>query len=188
VSLQVGRKPKSKNVGLMQVVKLPFCHITYQPFFPKGAKREIRDKDGKLLYHARQMRMSTSHFYYSYEGKPQKIPLFVQKKDLEITLKNLIKNGCKKPKAEPMTQWLPRTCPSCDNEGSIVWNEDKRDYKKDSPKIRFWFNHSKTKPKRCFLGTWDYAVNQIRLKKGIDIRKMFVSYYLKEGEKRYFDL
>jgi len=96
VSLQVGRKPKSKNVGLMQVVKLPFCQITYQPFFPKGAKREIRDKDGKLLYHARQMRMSINHFYYLHEGKLQEIPLFVQNKDVEITLKNLIKNGCKK--------------------------------------------------------------------------------------------
>jgi len=94
----------------------------------------------------------------------------------------------KKPKAEPMSQWLPRTCPSCDNEGTIVWSDDYRDIKKDSPKIRFWYNHSKTKPKRCFLGTWDFTVNQIRLKKGIDVRKMFVGYYLKEGEERHFDL
>ena len=87
-----------------------------------------------------------------------------------------------------MAQWLPRICPSCDNEGTIVWRDDYRDRKKELPKIRFSYNHSKTKPKGCFLGTWDNDVNQIRLKKGIDIRKMFVGYYLKEGETKEFNI
>jgi len=189
MTLQVGRKPsKSKNLGLMQNVELPFCHISYQAIFARGAKREIRDNDGKMLFNGRNTRMQTPYFCYMFEGKPMPIPLFCQKKDVEITLKNLIQKGCKKPKAEPMVQWLPRKCPSCDNEGTIVWGDDYRDYKKEQPKIRFWYNHSKTKPKRCFLGTWDDKLNQIRLKKGIDFRKMFFSYYLKPGEVREFNI
>jgi len=156
MTLQVGRKPsKSKNLGLMQVVELPYCHISYQAYFPKGAKREIRDESGKLLFNGRNTRFHTPYFYYPVGEKPNqkinRIFLFCQKKDVEITLKNLTNNGCKNPKAEPMVQRLPRICPSCENEGTIVWDEDYRDYKKENPKIRFWFNHSKTKPKRCFF-------------------------------------
>ena len=170
----VGRKPKSKKLGLRQVLKLPVYQITAQPEFVRGAKREIRDNDGKLLFHARRISVTVG---------------FVFEKYLELVLTNLKNAGHKNLKSKQMVTDVPAICPSCNHEGNAVWNYQERGYSTElNPPIRIWYNHTKTKPKRCYFGSWDYKIANIKLKKGIDPRKMFASYYLKEGEVKEFPL
>lgn len=173
----VGRNPKSIDIGLMQAMFLPIYHITHQPFFSRGAKREIRDENGKLLFSARNSQISKVSYHYESNGKIITIPLFVLEKDVPVTIKNLENNGCKNLQITQMSTSLPKYCPSCEHEGTATCQLDTR-YETQPRFVRIWYNHTNTKPKRCFVGTYDAWTGGIKAKKGIDIRKFYPTYWL----------
>lgn len=182
-----GRKTKSKYLGLRQNVLLPIYHISYQPFFPRGSKKEIRDENGNLEFNGLRSRIHTNTFYYQGENKINHIPLFVLEDEIDITIKNLHNNGVKATTINQQSISLPTICPSCEHTGSATTALDKR-YKTENHFVRIWFNHSKTKPKRCFVATFDAKNGGMKPRDGIDIRKFFTTYYLKKGQSLEFDI
>jgi len=138
--------------------------ISHSPEFVRGAKREIRDGNGKLLYSARQMRMHIGGTYIKEQA--EKIKSFIQEQ------------GLKNVKMEKTNLDLPSECPSCHHQGSPSiykgkgtlritdeYNQINRD------ELRLIYSHSKTKPKTCLIGTvvLDSPIIQIKLKKGLPI-------------------
>jgi len=160
----------------MQNLQIPFYQISCTPFFVRGAKREIRDKNGKLIFHARNSSIIRGSFFYIFKGKRKRIPLRVLEKDLSITKQNLKNQGCKNVKESPASLQLPELCPSCDNIGTATCYLDERVQK--NTKIRITYNHNKTKPKRCFIGTYDIDNLALKVKAGIDFRKFSIAYLL----------
>jgi len=173
----VGRNPKSIDLGLMQRMFLPIYHITHQPFFPHGAKREMRDNNGKLLYSARNIQIREPFFHYENNGKIITIPLFVLENNVLLTIKNLKNNGGKNLKIQQVTTELPKFCPSCDHEGTATCKLDTR-YETQPRFVRIHYNHNKPKKDRCYVGTYDAWTGTTKSKEGIDIRKFFRSYWL----------
>ena len=171
----------------MQNVMLPIYHISYQPFFPRGSKKEIRDKNGKLVFNGRSSRIHRNTFYYQGENGINFIPLSVLEDDVDKTVKNLHNNGVKATTTTQHSTLLPTICPGCDHTGSATATLDKR-YETENRFIRFWYNHSITEPKRCFVATMDAKNGGIKPKAGIDLRKFFIGYYLKEGQSLEFDI
>lgn len=161
-----GRPAKSKDFGgLFHTVPLPVFMIKSRPKIPYGAKRRLVDGNGKTIFNLNNS--TITHFACLDKHK-------------ELAIKNAESDGFKNVKAEQMYMILPKVCPSCNNAGTSTFNYDDRGYRPQSiPAIRIWYNHTKTVPKRCLVGTWRNGA--IVLKKTIDIRKMSMPYQIKNN-------
>lgn len=131
-----------------------FYTISYMPFFPRGAKKEIRDKYGKLLFNARNTRITVGGNY----NKEQATKIVTQLK----------KQGYKKVTMNQLSVDLLSKCPSCERYGNPEIRPDTR-FEIKSPSYRLRYNHS-TKPKTCYVGTVSFSSGlQIKLKRGLEI-------------------
>ncbi len=159
-----GRKPISKISGPSAYLPVELYTISHSPQFTRGAKKEIRDDDGKLLCSSRQMRMYIGGTY--------------TKEQADVIVDTMKEDGIKNIKLTKTNLNLPHKCPSCKNNGSpsiykgrgIMRVSDKHnEIKRDE--LRLIYSHSITKPKTCFVGTvlLDSPVVQIKLKSGLPI-------------------
>ena len=159
------RKPNADIHKPSAYLPVELYTISHSPEFVRGAKREIRDKDGKLLYSARAMRMHIGGTY--------------TKEQAEAITSAMKEQGIKNIKMEKIRLNLPSECPSCHHQGSPSiykgkgtlritdeYNQINRD------ELRLIYSHSKTKPKTCLIGTvvLDSPIIQIKLKKRITNR------------------
>jgi len=138
--------------------------ISYRTEFVRGAKREIRDDNGKLLYSSRQMRTVIGGTY--------------TKEQAETIISTMKEQGIKNTKMNKLKFNLTSECPSCHNPGSpstyhgkgtLRTTDEHNQINRDE--LRLQYNHSKTKPKTCFIGTviLDSPIPQIKLKQGLPI-------------------
>ncbi len=90
----------------------------------------------------------------------------------------LIEQGEKDVKLDKLKLDLPSKCPSCENNGTPSMYQGKGTLRKDDKvneinreEIRLIYNHSKTKPKTCFVATvlLDSTGVQFKLKSGLPI-------------------
>lgn len=172
-----GRNPIAKGLGIMRQVPIPFYHLTFEAFFPRGTKKENKN-----------VRISTSVFWYVHEFEKKKkkyakfvpIELFVSKENLEGTIENLKLNGAKKIKKTQHKISLPRYCPECEKVGTSTTKLDDR-YETKNHKVRIHYNHGKSKH---YVGTYDLDNGSLKprgktsKKEAIDIRKFFITYWV----------
>ena len=161
----VGRKSNATIIGPNAYLPAELYTISYSTEFVRGAKTEIRDDDGKLLYNAKtSMRTHIAGTYTKEQAESFKS--FLQ----EQGIKNI---KLHKPKWD-----FPRECPSCKHngqpniykqKGTYRINDTEKGIKRDS--LKLFYNHSKTKPKTCLIGTVDLdsTIPQIKLKPGLAI-------------------
>ena len=161
----VGRKSNATIIGPNAYLPAELYTISYSTEFVRGAKTEIRDDDGKLLYNAKtSMRTHPMETYTKEQAESFKSFLHEQ------GIKNI---KLHKPKWD-----FPSKCPSCHNygtpniynwKGTLRSGEGYKEIKRDS--LKLIYNHSKTKPKTCLVGTVDLdsTIPQIKLKPGLPI-------------------
>jgi len=97
---------KSNSVIIKPSAYMPIeaYTISHSPIFVRGSKREIRDKDGKLLYNAeRRIRIRSGTFT---KEQAERIKFFLEEQ------------GVKNVKMEKTKLNLPSECPSCHHQGS----------------------------------------------------------------------
>jgi len=138
--------------------------ISYSTEFVRGAKREIRDDYGNLLYSSRQMRTHIGGTY--------------TKEQSEAIIYDMNKQGIKNAKMKETKLNLPSKCPRCKQQGSPSIYKGKGTYRlHDKEKqinrdeLRLQYNHSKTKPKTCYIGivVLDSPITQIKLQSKLKI-------------------
>lgn len=153
----VGRKPKAKVRKPTAHLPIELYTVSYSPQFPRGAKREIRDDDGKLLFSARQMRIRDSRVF--------------TKDQIENVIKALVTVGYQNVEAVQQKIDLPSKCPACKREGTPAITIDKRQDLKEK-KNRLNYNHTSS-PKTCYVGTVNFeGMTQIKLKQGLPINSL----------------
>ena len=59
-----GRKSLAQQLPHRQFLPIQVYNITHQPVFARGAKREIRDEKGKVVFDGRKTRVSTPFMVY----------------------------------------------------------------------------------------------------------------------------
>lgn len=159
-----GRKPISNIVEPSALLPVELYTISHSPQFTRGAKREIRDNYGNLLYSSRQMRMHVGGTFTKDQAK--------------IIISEMKSDGIKNIKLTKTNLNLPNKCPSCKNNGSPSIYKGKgtlrvgdKHNEKNRDELRLIYSHSVTKPKTCFVGTvlLDSPVVQIKLKTGLPI-------------------
>lgn len=157
-----GRKPNARILEPSAYLPVDLYTISHAPQFARGAKREIRDDDGQLLYSSRQMRMHVGGTF--------------TKQQAELVKHEMQEAGIKNIKLHKTKLNLPSKCPSCKNNGSPSIYKGKGTLRKDDThneikrdELRLIYSHSNTKPKTCFVGTvlLDSPIVQIKLKSGL---------------------
>lgn len=95
----------------------------------------------------------------------------------------LIELGEKDVKLEKLKMSLPSKCPSCGNKGSPTMYQGKGTVrvgdahnKRNREEIRLIYNHSKTKPKTCVIGTVNLKTRlpEIALKSKLKINSLHI--------------
>lgn len=102
------------------------------------------------------------------------------KENAELIKEFLITHGQKDVKLEKMKIDLPTKCPSCENNGTPSMYQGKGTLRKNDKhnkinrdEIRLIYNHSKTKPKTCFIGTVNMKQSlEIKLKSKLKINAL----------------
>ena len=158
------RKPNAEIHKPSAFLPIEIDTISHSPEFVRGAKKEIRDDNGKLLYSARQMRMHIGGTF--------------TKEQAETIASAMKEQGIKNIKFEKTKLNLPSECPSCHHQGSPSIYKGKGTLRIDDERnqinrdeFRLIWSHTKTKPKTCFVGNvnLDTPITQIKLKKGLPI-------------------
>jgi len=135
--------------------------ITHSMEWVRGAKREIRDDDGKLLNSEKDFRTG--------------VPGTYTKKQAESIKSYMQGQGIKNIKLRKLDLDLASKCPKCGNAGTpsiyhgtqtVRVNDIQNKNLVDE--LRLTYNHSKTKPKTCFIGTVDLD-SQIKLNSKLKI-------------------
>jgi len=132
-----GRKSKAQIIQPSAHLPIDLFTISHSPQFARGAKREMRDENGKLMFNARNTRMVIGGSY--------------QKSEAQAITNSLTDQGFKNVKMKPTSLNLPSKCQSCKREGTPAITVDRR---KDllEPKLRLNYNHD-SYPKTCYIGT-----------------------------------
>ena len=136
----------------------------------RGAKREIRDKDGKLLNSERDFRIGIGGTY--------------TKEQAESIRSDMQKQGIKNIKLHKLNWNFSSKCPKCGNTGNptiyhgtgtVRANDRLNQINRDE--LRLTYNHTKTKPKTCFIGTVDLdsSIPQIKLNSKLKIDSLSYS-------------
>lgn len=157
-------KSKSHQTPISNHFPIGLYLVSYQPIFPRGAKTEIRDENGKLVYNMKTMSSIT----------PGKI---FSKDEIDNVVKSLTEQGYKRVKKKEMTIDLPRACPRCHNIGSPKIAKMKKRYTPRHDKLsdeeksklyytKLHYGHSTTKPETCLIG------DILASSKGIEIKLM----------------
>lgn len=110
-------KSKSKQTPVSNHFPIGLFTISYQPFFERGAKRKIRDENGKLIYNAENSRITKNYIY--------------TKDEIENVMQTAKEKGYKKVRKNELTIDLPRMCPVCHRLGSPSKRKDIRFKLKD---------------------------------------------------------
>ena len=159
MSVQTGRPSNSQKIGLQYVTPLP-VYMLYVIKRLKMKHPELLPDEYKKTITSRQ---SLRPVYQKY---------------LDAIKSKMSSNGILID-AKQMSANLPIFCLSCEREGTPEFNEEKRLYTEGkTPIFRIYYNH-KSKPRRCYVGTWKNG--QTSLKRGIDQRKMGITYWLKKN-------
>jgi len=138
--------------------------VSCQPIFPRGAKTELRDEQGKLLYNMKTKSKTNLSRVFS-------------KDEIDNVVELLKERGFKRVKKKELTIDLPRICPRCNNRGSPKIVKMKKRYTPKHDKLsdeeksklfytKLHYGHSTTKPETCLIG--DILVST----KGIEIHLM----------------
>ena len=138
--------------------------ISHSMEWVRGAKREIRDKDGKLLSSERDFRTHIGGTY--------------TKEQAESIKSYMQEQGIKNIKLHKLDLDLASKCPKCENAGTpsiyhgtgtVRANDRLNQINRDE--LRLTYNHTKTKPKTCFIGTVDLdsSITQIKLNSKLKI-------------------
>ena len=165
-------KSKSKQTPISNHFPIGFFTISYQPFFPRGAKRKLRDENGKLIYNLENSRITTGHIFSEY--------------DVDNAIKYLNEQGYKKIKKNELTIDLPRKCPVCGELGSPSKRKDTRfklkdqllddiEKNKQNQNYILKYTHSKS-PETCHVGYIDFSKNGIQIKLNKKILKNTLPY------------
>lgn len=132
--------------------------ISHSMEWVRGAKREIRDDDGKLLNSERDFRTHIGGTY--------------TKEQAESIRTDMQKQGIKNIKLHELDWNFSSKCPKCGNAGNpTIYHGTQTIRRNDTQnknlvdELRLTYNHSKTKPKTCFIGTvdLDLPIPQINL-------------------------
>lgn len=153
-------KSKSKQTPISNHFPIGLFTISYQPFFPRGAKRKLRDENGKLIYNLENSRIKTGHIF--------------SEDEIDNVVKSLKEQGYKKIKKEELTINLPRICPVCHRLGSPSKRKDTRfklkdkilddiEKKKQNQKYVLKYTHSES-PETCHIGYIDFSKKDVQIK------------------------
>lgn len=166
-------KSKSKQTPVSNHFPIGLFTVSYQPFFPRGAKRKLRDENGKLLYNLENSRIKTGRTF--------------SEDEIDDVIKLLKEQGFKKIKKEELTIDLPRICPLCHRPGSPSKRKDIRfrlkdktlddiEKKKKNQKFVLKYTHSKS-PETCHIAYIDLSKKgtPITLNKKLPINALFYS-------------
>ena len=129
----------------MHTYQLKFIQYL-SPIFARGAKREIRDDDGKLLYNAERQSSFTIIRTFTKEQAERKKSI-------------LDEQGVKNVKINKTKLNLSTECPRClhqgtptifETTGTVRAHDRQNGINRDE--LRLEYSHTKTKPKTCFIG------------------------------------
>jgi len=159
-----GRKPNAKIIGPNAYLPIERYTISHSMEWVRGAIREIRDKDGKLLKSERDFRTHIGGTY--------------TKEEAETFKSYMQEQGIKNIKLHKLNLNFPSECPKCGHAGTpTIYNGTGTVRANDRQNLinrdehRLTYNHSKTKPKTCFIGTVDLnsQVTHIKLNSKLEI-------------------
>jgi len=147
-----GRKSTADIKEPSAYLPISIYKLTSALQFTRGAKREIRDDNGKLFFSERQMSIS--------------IPGEYTKEELGTVIEQLEKQGHKRIKAKELSIDVPSKCPSCKKNGTPSIQPWQPTWKKP-PIKKLVYGHS-SKPKTCLIGQVEFVGGmRIKLKKGL---------------------
>jgi len=158
-----GRKSNAKIIGPNAYLPIERYTISHSMEWVRGAKREIRDEDGKLLNSERSFRTHIAGTY--------------TKKEAEEFKSYMHEHGVKNIKLHKLDLDLASECPKCENAGTPSIYHGKPTFrvydkhnKNNKDELRLIYSHSKTKP-NCFIGTVDLdsQITQIKLNSKLKI-------------------
>ncbi|MBI4131022.1 MAG: hypothetical protein HY476_00845 [Nitrosarchaeum sp.] len=151
-------KSKSKQTPVSNHLPIGLFTISYQPFFPRGSKRKIRDENGKLIHNLENSTITTNHIY--------------TKDELDNVIQTAKEKGYKKVRKNELTIDLPRLCPICHRLGSPSKSRprfrikdkmlDDIEKNKLSQKYLLKYSHS-TSPEKCHIGFIDISKQDIKI-------------------------
>jgi len=158
------RKPNATIRVPNAYLPVELYRISHSMEWVRGAKREIRDDDGKLLNSERDFRTGIGGTY--------------TKEEAESIRSDMQKQGIKNIKLHKLNLDLPSKCPKCGNAGTptiyhgtgtVRANDELNQINRDE--LRLTYNHTKTKPKTCFIGTVNLnsSITQIKLNSKLKI-------------------
>ena len=168
------RKPNAKIIEPNAYLPIERYTISHSMEWVRGAKREIRDKDGKLLNSERDFR---THIFGTYT-----------KEEAESIRTDMQKQGIKNIKLHKLNLDLPSKCPKCGNAGTpTIYHGTQTVRVNDTQnknlvdELRLTYNHSKTKPQTCYIGIVDLdsSITQIKLNSKLKIDSL--SHSRREG-------
>jgi len=158
------RKPNATIRELHAYLPIERYKITHSMEWVRGAKREIRDDDGKLLNSERDFRTG--------------VPGTYTKEQAESIKSYMQGQGIKNIKLHKLGLDLASKCPKCGNAGTPTIYHGTQTVRVNDiqnknivDEHRLTYNHSKTKPKTCFIGTVDLdsQITQIKLNSKLKI-------------------
>ena len=162
-----GRKSNATIIGPNAYLPIERFTISHSMEWVRGAKREIRDDDGKLLNSERDFRTGIGGTY--------------TKEQAESIRSDMEKQGIKNIKLRKLNWDLPSKCPRCKNNGNpnIYLHKEPYSQKHVSQGInkdflRLVYNHSHTNPKMCVVGTviLDSPIPRIELSSKLQINSL----------------
>ena len=165
-------KSKSKQTPISNHFPIGLFTISYQPFFPRGSERKIRDENGKLIYNLENSTITQNYIY--------------TKDEINNVIQTAIEKGYKKVRKNELTIDLPRLCPICHRLGSPSKSRprfrikdkmlDDIEKKKLSQKYLLKYSHS-TSPEKCHVGFIDISKQgiQITLNKKLPLNALLYS-------------
>jgi len=143
-----GRKSNAKIIGPNAYLPIERYTISHSMEFVRGAKREIRDEDGKLLNSEKSFRTHIGGTY--------------TKEQAESFKSYMEEQGIKNIKLHKLDLDLASKCPKCGHggtpttyhgTGTVRVNDLRNQINRDE--LRLTYNHTKAKTKTCFIGTVD---------------------------------
>lgn len=164
-------KSESKQTPISNHFHIGLFTISYQPFFPRGSKRKLRDENGKLIYNLENSRITKNYIY--------------TKDEIENVMQTAKEKGYKKVRKNELTIDLPRLCPTCHRLGSPskyrprfrVKDNMLDDIEKNklSQKYLLKYSHS-TSPVTCHVGFIDISKQGILITLSTKILKNTLPY------------
>jgi len=168
------RKPNAKIIGSNAYLPVELYTISHNMEWVRGAKREIRDDDGKLLNSERDFRTHIGGTY--------------TKEQAESIRTDMQKQGIKNIKLHKLNWNFSSKCPKCGHvgnpttyhgTGTVRVNDRLNQINRDE--LRLTYNHTKTKPKTCFIGTVDLNPSIPQIKLNSKLKNDSLSYSRRAG-------